>query len=53
MNPKFTRIISVLPTAQWVVVEITGPDVRDICTKVVDTWKVPQKVLKQALDEAN
>lgn len=45
MDPKYTKIVRVMPTSQWVVVEITGPTPQDMTTKVVETWKVSQKII--------
>ena len=46
MDPQFIEIKTVLPTGQWVIIEITGPAPQDICTKVVETVKLPRQLLE-------
>lgn len=53
MDPKYTRILKVLPTANWVVVEITGPELEDVKTKVVETRKLPSQTIRLFQSEAN
>lgn len=47
MSDRRIKIVRVLPTGSWVVVEITGPDPKDARTKVVDILLLSKATIEE------